>query len=80
MKDDFIIEPQKGKIDPKKHSIIKLKLIPKNTLSSFDGELEIKIVWTPPEERQVKEIERDNLFIRIIKKAQIRVILFIIYH
>jgi hypothetical protein len=73
MKDELQIEPMKGKIEANKHTIIKLKLIPKNVLSNFEGELDIKIIWQPLEQRPLRESDKDSLFIRIIKKSNIRV-------
>jgi len=75
MKDILEVEPVKGSIEPTKHIIVKLRLSPKNLLLNYDGELEIKIIWQPLEPRPIKESDRDNLFIRIIKKSFIRVII-----
>lgn len=87
LKDDITIDPPKGVLEPSKHLLIKLKLIP-NTLSSYTGELEIKINWSVPEnkERELKEtkeskekvgreIEREKLFIRVMKKSLIKEVL-----
>lgn len=84
MKDELSIDPPKGVLEPSKHLLIKLKLVP-NSLSSYQGELEIKINWSVPEmkekefkeikeskEKINKEIEREKLFVRVIKKSLIK--------
>ena len=84
MKDEITFDPPKGVLEPSKHLLVKLKLIP-NSLSSYTGELEIKINWSVPEvqdkelreikenkEKAVKEIEREKLYIRIMKKSLIK--------
>ena len=81
MKDEISIDPPKGVLEPTKHLLIKLKLIP-NSLSSYTGELEIKINWTLYEgkdkefkeikEKVSKEIEREKLFVRVMKKSLIK--------
>jgi hypothetical protein len=68
MKDELVIDPPKGKIEPGKHMIIKLKLIPKSYLSCYEGELEIKVTWTSTGNR---DTDKDSLFVRIIKKINI---------
>jgi len=73
MKDDLAIDPPKGKIEPNSHMIIKLKLTPKNYLSSYEGEIEIKIIWNTGENKANRfDNERDNLFVRIIKASLIK--------
>ncbi len=73
IKDDLQIEPLKGRIEANKHQIIKVRLTPKNTLSNYDGELEIKVTWQSSEQKMNRELERDSLFIRLIKRSLIRV-------
>ena len=69
MKDELAIEPPKGKIEPNKHMIVKLKMIPKNYLSSYEGELEIKVTWSSTGNR---DTDKDSLFVRIIKNSLIK--------
>ena len=80
MKDEIIFEPNKGKLDPNSHLLIKIKLIPKNTLSSYEGEIEIKITWSSLSDTQQKisSIEKENLYIRIVKKSLIKEVSLII--
>lgn len=68
--DDTIkFESSKGKIKARGHEAIKITLKPnKNSISSYEGEIEIKIEWS-----QVKqEKEKENLFVRIIKRPMIK--------
>ncbi len=71
MKDEIIFDPNKGKLEPNSHLLIKIKLIPRNTLASYEGEIEIKITWDSQNESQ-KILEKENLYIRIIKKSLIK--------
>jgi len=90
LKDEISIDPPKGILEPGKHLLIKLKLI-SNSLSSYTGELEIKINWSTPEGRErdlketkeskekvSKEIEREKLFVRVIKRSLIKEVNIII--
>lgn len=69
MKDEIIIEPLKGRLEPNSHLILKIKLIPKYGLSNYEGELEIKIFWQSQGENSKISTEKENLFIRLAKKA-----------
>jgi len=69
MKDELVIEPQKGKIEPDKHMIVKMKLTPKNFLSTYEGEIKIKVTWGSTGNR---DTDKDSLFIRVIKKTLIK--------
>lgn len=71
MKDELIIEPMKGRLAPNSHLIVKIKLIPKNALSNFEGEIEIKINWIIQGENRVSQ-DKENLFIRVAKKAYLK--------
>jgi hypothetical protein len=84
LKDEISIDPPKGLLEPGKHLLIKLKLT-SNSLSAYSGELEIKINWSTPEGRErefketkeskdkvSKEIEREKLFVRVIKRSLIK--------
>ena len=70
MKDELTIEPMKGRLGPNSHLIVKIKITPKNSLSSFEGELEIKIFWLLQGESKVSE--KENLFLRISKKSYLK--------
>jgi len=71
MKDELTIEPMKGRLAPNSHLIVKIKLIPKNALSNYEGEIEIKINWVIPGENRISQ-EKENLFIRVAKKAYLK--------
>jgi len=71
MRDDLIIEPLKGRLGPNSHLIVKIKLIPKNSLSSYEGEIEIKINWALQGENKISN-DKENLFIRVAKKAYLK--------
>jgi hypothetical protein len=69
MKDELSIEPMKGRLAPNSHLIVKIKLTPKNNaLSNYEGEIEIKVNWVLQGDTKVSQ-EKENLFIRIAKKA-----------
>ena len=68
MKDELIIEPLKGRLGPNSHLIIKVKIVPRNSLSNFEGELEIKIFWLAQGESKVSS-EKENLYIRVSKQS-----------
>ena len=70
MKDDLTIEPIKGRLGPNSHLIVKVKLTPKNSLSSYEGELEIKIFWLIQGESKVSE--KENLFVRVSKQSYLK--------
>lgn len=79
MKDELIIEPIKGRLGPNSHLIVKIKLIPKNCLSNFEGEIEIKINWILQGENKISQ-DKESLFIRVAKKAYLKdVILLNLY-
>jgi len=81
MKDEIQIDPPKGVLEPTKHLLIKLKLVPLS-LSSYTGELEIKINWNITEskdkeqkeikEKSSREVEKEKLFVRVMKKSLIK--------
>ncbi len=68
MKDELTIEPMKGRLEPNSHLIVKIKLISRNALSYYEGEIEIKINWVLHGENKLSQ-EKENLFIRIAKKS-----------
>jgi hypothetical protein len=68
MKDDILeFDPKKDKLEPNTHLLVKIKITPKGTLSSYEGEIEIKIIWNS-HEANPKVSDRESLYIRIIKK------------
>lgn len=71
MKDELTIEPMKGRLNPNSHIIVKTKLTPKNLLSNYEGEIEIKINWILQGENKISS-EKEILFIRIAKKSYLK--------
>lgn len=83
--DRLVMEPSNGELEPGKHLLIKLILY-SNSLSSYNGELEINITWSLSDnfERLIKETkeskekisradgEKEKLFVRVLKKAKIK--------
>jgi hypothetical protein len=71
MKDDIVFDQPKGKIEPNSHQIIKATLVPKDLNSTaYEGEIEVKIVWSFNESGKI--LEKEKLFIRVLKKPIIR--------
>jgi hypothetical protein len=68
MKDDLIeFDPKKEKLEPNSHLLVKIKLTPKGTLSSYEGEIEIKVIWST-HDNNPRPSDRESLYIRIVKK------------
>lgn len=45
VKDEIIIQPNKGVLEPNSHKLIKIILFPKQQLSQYEGDLKIQITW-----------------------------------
>lgn len=74
MTDDLLLEPMKGKLEPNSHIIIKALLTPNSSLSNYFGEIECIVSWLL--QGETKSIsERENLYIRINKRAEMREVL-----
>ena len=74
MDDVLEIEPTSGKLEPNSHIIIKIKLTPDAKLSNFSGELECRIFWLFQGDNK-NITEKENIFIRIHKKAKLTEVL-----
>jgi hypothetical protein len=71
MKDEITFDIMKGKIEPNSHQIIKATLIPKDLNSTaYEGEIEVKIVWSFNESGKI--LEKEKLFIRVMKKPALK--------
>ena len=68
LKDTVEIKPQKDKLEPNSHKIIKMILTPKGYICNYDGEIEIKITWNSKDENEQK-INKEKLHIRIRKSS-----------
>ena len=68
LKDTVEIKPQKDKLEPNSHKIIKMNLTPKGYICNYDGEIEIKITWNSKDENEQK-INKEKLHIRIRKSS-----------
>ena len=66
LKDTIEIKPNKDKLEPNSHKIIKMILTPKGYISNYDGEIEVKITWNNTDETEQK-INKEKLHIRIRK-------------
>ena len=66
LKDTIEIRPNKDKLEPNSHKIIKMILTPKGYISNYDGEIEVKITWNSNDENEQK-ISKEILHIRIRK-------------
>ncbi len=71
MKDVLEFDPPKERLDPNSYLLVKIKLTPKNIVSSYEGEVEIKIIWNASPDDIPKPHEKESLFIRILKKSNI---------
>jgi hypothetical protein len=72
MKDEIVFEPNNGNLEPNSHLLIKVRLVPKTLMSNYEGEIEIKINWNIVNESAYKVIEKESLFIRMLKKSVIK--------
>ena len=66
LKDTIEIKPNKDKLEPNSHKIIKMILTPKGYVCNYDGEIEVKITWNNNDENEQK-INKEILHIRIRK-------------
>jgi hypothetical protein len=66
LKDNIEIKPNKDKLEPNSHKIIKMILTPKGYISNYDGEIEIKINWNNTE-NSIEKTTKEILHIRIRK-------------
>ena len=71
LKDNIEIKPNKDKLEPNTHKIIKMILTPKGYISNYDGEIEVKINWNKNENNNNNIIDpkltKEILHIRIRK-------------
>ena len=67
LKDNIEIKPNKDKLEPNSHKIIKMILTPKGYISNYDGEIEIKINWNNPDNSIDPKLTKEILHIRIRK-------------
>jgi len=74
LKDEILFEPNKATLEPNSHMIIKVILSPKNPnmISAYEGEIEIKITWENLNISNPKSLEKENLFLRVLKKSVIK--------
>lgn len=81
LKDEILFEPMRSSIEPNSHMIIKIILCPKNPnmISAYEGEIEIKITWDNLNISNPKALERENLFLRILKKSVIKDVIYYIH-
>ena len=70
LKDSMIIKPNKGKLEPNSHILIKITLTPKGYFSNYSGEIEINVTWSA--ENSNKVLEKEKLHIRIHKQNKIK--------
>ena len=68
LKDTIEIKPNKDKLEPNSHKIIKMILTPKGYVCNYDGEIEVKITWNNNDENEQK-ISKEILHIRIRKTS-----------
>ncbi len=71
MNDEIHFEPNSATLEPNSHLMIKVVLYPKSALSNYEGEVEIKITWNSGGDNN-RKIEKENLYIRILKKSLIK--------
>ena len=67
LKDNIEIKPNKDKLEPNSHKIIKMILTPKGYISNYDGEIEVKINWNNIDNSIEQKSTREILHIRIRK-------------
>ena len=70
LKDEIEIKPNKDKLEPNSHTLIKMALTPKGYISNYEGEIEINITWNA--ENSNKVLDKEKLHIRIRKKSKIK--------
>ena len=68
LKDTIEIKPNRDKLEPNSHKIIKMILTPKGYVCNYDGEIEVKITWNNNDENEQK-ISKEILHIRIRKTS-----------
>ena len=71
LKDEIEIKPNKEKLEPNSHKIIKMILTPKGYVCKYEGELEVKINWDSNSENEAKK-KKEILHIRIRKSSAIK--------
>ena len=67
LKDNIEIKPNKDKLEPNTHKIIKMILTPKGYISNYDGEIEVKINWNNKDNSIDPKSAKEILHIRIRK-------------
>ena len=67
LKDNIEIKPNKDKLEPNSHKIIKMILTPKGYISNYDGEIEVKINWNNNDNSLDPKNTKEILHIRIRK-------------
>ena len=67
LKDNIEIKPNKDKLEPNSHKIIKMILTPKGYISNYDGEIEVKINWNNTDNSIDPKSTKEILHIRIRK-------------
>jgi hypothetical protein len=70
LKDEIEIKPNKDKLDPNSHILIKMILTPKGYISEYNGEIEINITWNA--ENSNKVLDKEILHIRIRKQSKLK--------
>ena len=80
LKDEILFEPNKSILVPNCLMIIKVILYPRNhnMISSNEGEIEIKVLWDNLNTSNPKSLEKENLYLRILKKSVIKDVLYLI--
>jgi hypothetical protein len=68
--DEIDIKPNKDKLDPNSHILIKMILTPKGYISEYNGEIEINITWNA--ENSNKVLDKEILHIRIRKQSKLK--------
>jgi len=67
LKDNIEIKPNKDKLEPNTHKIIKMILTPKGYISNYDGEIEVKVNWNNKDNQIDPKSAKEILHIRIRK-------------
>ena len=70
LKDEIDIKPNKDKLEPNSHILIKMILTPKGYISEYNGEIEINITWNA--ENSNKVLDKEILHIRIRKQSKLK--------
>ena len=68
--DEIDIKPNKDKLEPNSHILIKMILTPKGYISEYNGEIEINITWNA--ENSNKVLDKEILHIRIRKQSKLK--------